>query len=337
MIAVYASGGNEEVRVYRLKPGGLDPIATVSIAPHQARFMAFSPDGRFAYGISGTPARVLGFAIDPATGMLTRLSSEGETGGNGSTHIAVHPSGQWAICAHFQGGQVSVVPLKPAPARAAQLLTISPEAHQVVFDEAGRFVFVPCRKGNVVHQFRFADGKLTPNDPPTVAALADGAGPRHLAFHPNQRWAYVICEQNGTVMACDYDAATGRLTPRHAVPAVPDGVAENASAHIAVHPSGRWVFASNRAHHSIARLAVDQTTGRLTREANETAGGLVQQPRSFTLDPSGEFLVVANAKSGTLLLLRIDDRTGALTLVGKPVAGLGAPSFVGACKLDRPG
>jgi 6-phosphogluconolactonase len=344
-LRVYTSGSggtaaNDFVRVYGLDAdsGALVRLGEVATGPVRPGYLAVSPDGRHLYGIGrpeGATARVTAFRIDPTSGALARLEAEGETGGTGGTHIAVHPSGRWALCAHFQGGQVSVVPLGPdgAPGSAVRLLAISPEAHQIVID--GRHVFVPCRSGNVIHQFLFDDvtGELSPNAPAVVEASRPGAGPRHMAFHPSRRWAFVINELDGTLSRCSYDPGAGRLAIAGTVRAVPEGVTERASAHILVHPNGRLVFGSNRDHGSISTFSVDEASGRLELRSNETAGGALRKPRNFALDPSGRYLLAADQAGGGLFVFLIDEARAKLTPVGGPVPDGGNPTFVGTLAL----
>lgn len=344
-VCVYTSGGSEAVRAFALDgdSGALTPIGACATGTLRPGYLAFAPDRRNAYGI-GYPSdtrlgRILAFAIDASSGALTLLPGERETGAAGGTHILVHPSGRWILCAHFQGGQVSVTERRSdgSLGPVVQVLQISPEAHQIWC--AGEHVFVPCRSANLVHRFAFdaQGGTLAPLDPPTVPAPHPGAGPRHMfipEFIPGVRpWAYVLNELDGTLTRYELVAATGALAARETVPTIPDGAREDAAAHVLVHPNGRFLYASNRAHHSIAVFAIDAQTGRLTRIANETAGGLVKQPRSFAIDPTGRFLLVVNQADGLLLTLRIAS-DGRLGLVGAPVSGLGNPTFVGALALD---
>ena len=175
------------------------------------------------------------------------------------------------------------------------------EAHQIVSDASGRHVFVPCRSGNVIAQYGFdsATGQLAAANPPLVQADT-GAGPRHIAFHPNQQFAYVINELNGTITSYRYDATAGLLSMPQSISAVPAGMTETSSAHVVVHPSGKFVYASNRTTNTIAMFSVDATSGRLTTIGHETGGGMVRTPRDFGMEPGGRFLIVANQGTNTV-------------------------------------
>jgi 6-phosphogluconolactonase len=332
---VYVSGGSDRISIFTLdRATGALAAKGAAPAPDKPGYLAFSADKRFLYAVGG--GRVTAYAIDRATGALAPIEGAAPTGGTGPPHIGVHPSGKWVLVPHFRSGDLSVLPVLPngGVAPHVDLQKTAPEAHQVVLDASGRYVFVPCRSGDAVMQFAIdpATGKLAPNDPPSVASEA-GAGPRHMDFHPSGRWAYVLNEKNGTITSYRYDAARGTLADPQVLGTVPEGFEERASAHVVVHPSGRFVYASNRRHNSIVVFAVDESTGRLALVGHELGDGLIKTPRDFTLDPTGEFLLVANQGSGTLLVLRIDAATGKLARAGEPTSGLGAPSYVGAILL----
>jgi 6-phosphogluconolactonase len=250
------------------------------------------------------------------------------------THVSVHPTGGWVFAAHFNSGHVSVSPTVATGAAAMPIDIERPanEAHQIVSDASGRYVFVPCRSGNVIAQYQFNQGQLAANTPPTVAA-ASGAGPRHIAFHPNQQAAYVINELNGTITSYLYDATTGLLSMPQSMSAVPAGMNETSSAHVVVHPSGKFVYASNRTTNTIAMFLVDASSGRLTTIGHETGGGMVRTPRDFGLDPTGRYLLVANQGTNNVIVFRIDPTAGTLTRVGDPVTVPMSPQFVGAITL----
>jgi 6-phosphogluconolactonase len=248
----------------------------------------------------------------------------------------VHPTGKWLLVDHFDSGHVAVLPIAADGTLGAPVDIERPaaEAHQIVSDASGAHVFVPCRAGNVVAQFGFdaQTGKLTAANPPTVPA-ATGAGPRHIAFHPTGKYAYVINELNGTLTSLQYDGATGLLSAPEVVSTVPGGVTEKSAAHVVVHPSGRFVYGSNRTHNSIAMFNVNPSTGRVSVIGYETGGGMIKTPRDFGVDPSGQYLVVANQGSNSVLVFRIDPTAGTLTRVGDPVTVPNQPQFAGMLTL----
>ena len=345
-VVVYVSGASSTISIFALDltTGTLTPRGTAA-GGTSPTYLAFNPSSRFLYAGNGGQGRITSFRID-AGGALTSLGDVSTAGMVGSmsymasvTHVSVHPTGNWVMAAHFDSGHVTVSPVLMTGAVAAPVDVKRPanEAHQIISDASGRYVFVPCRSGNVIAQYQFdsASGRLAAAVPPTVAA-ASGAGPRHMAFHPSQRYAYVINELNGTTTSYLFDSATGLLSMPQAVSNVPAGVNETSSAHIVVHPTGTFVYGANRTHNSIVMFRVDGTTGRLTSIGNETGGGMVRTPRDFGMDPTGRYLLVANQGTSTVIVFRINTTDGTLTRVGDPVTVPSMPQFAGALTLPAP-
>jgi 6-phosphogluconolactonase len=172
--------------------------------------------------------------------------------------------------------------------------------------------------GVLVYRYDADKGTLTPNRPPSVA-LAPGSGPRHFAFHPGGRYAYVINEMANTVTAMKYDPEAGVLTKLQTISTLPPGYKGTSyTAEVQVHPSGKFVYGSNRGQNSIVAYRVNPDTGELTYVANQ--GTDVKTPRNFGIDPSGKFLIVANQDSDSLVVFRIDPETGALKPTGHKAA-----------------
>jgi 6-phosphogluconolactonase len=236
------------------------------------------------------------------------------------------------LVANYGGGSVSVLPIQsdgrlgPAtgfvqhegssvnPRRQER-----PHAHSMNLDAANRFAFAADLGLDKVLVYRFDAnrGTIVPNDPP-AATVAPGSGPRHFAFHPRGRNAYVINEMTSTVTAFRYDAGRGRLTELHTISTLPQGfTGNNSTAEVQVHPSGRFLYGSNRGHDSIAIFSIDSDTGRLTQVGHQPTGG--RTPRNFGIDPTGVYLLAANQESSTVTVFRIDPRTGRLTPTGQTV------------------
>ncbi len=324
--AVYVGSAGGDIHVFGFDPatGALAPRSTAPAGNNPSFLSAFGPH---LYAVNeGQRGQVAAFAIGAqgALAFMNRVSS----GGAGPAHLLA--TERFVLVAHYDDGVVTVMPVTAAGV-GAPIDSEHPgdNAHQVVLDPAGRHVFVPCLGSDLVAQFAFdpLTGALTPNAVPSVASAA-GAGPRHLAFHPNARWAYVINESDSTITTYDYDAASGRLTARpRPVSTLPRGFSgSNTTAEIAVHPSGRFVYGSNRGDDSIAAFSVDATTGELALLSHTPTGG--SSPRSFALSPDGRILLVANQLSATVHALAIDPVTGAVTALGK-VADVPRPAFVG--------
>jgi 6-phosphogluconolactonase len=200
-------------------------------------------------------------------------------------------------------------------------------AHQAVFDQGGRHLFVPCLGSNYVQQFKLnpADGSLTYNDPPTVAVTG---GPRHMAFDPSEQHAYVLSETASTITSFDYDAASGKLSNPQVINSFQ--TTKGSSAHIVVHPSGGFLYASNRTENSIGLFGLD-ASGRPMARGFTT--DMIAEPRDFTVDPSGSFLLSANQKGAqNVLVFKIDADSGALSRVQVVPVG-DQPSFAGVLVL----
>jgi 6-phosphogluconolactonase len=278
---------------------------------------------------------VSAFAVD-ATGRLFFMNQQPSSGAD-PCHLAVDPSGRHLLVANYSSGTIAVLPFAslgrlspsssvhdhrgsgPNPVRQT-----GPHAHAVVFDPSGRFVFEADLGADRIHLFRFdpASGRLDP-DQARDTALPPGAGPRHLAWHPSGRLLYAINELGSTITAFLFDALSGELTAVQRVSTLPDGfTGPSTAAEIAVLPNGRFLFASNRGHDSLAVFAVDPSSGRLTAAGHVPAGGM--GPRHFAVDASSRWLLAANQGSDAITLFRLDADTGHLT----PAGAVAVPSPV---------
>lgn len=336
------NGRGEGIYVYRMDPetGAWEQIQVLSGVVNPS-FLALSDDGRFLYAVNGGSAGgASACAVDPATGKLTLLNSE-SVGANNPAYIAIAPGGRHVVTANYSGGSVSVLPIREdgrlgaptdvrkhvgaiGPNKARQ---DGPHPHQALVDPGRRFVLVNDLglDATFVYRFDTGSGRLTPNDPP-LARARPGAGPRHLAFAPDGRHVYVINELDSTIQLYVFDSERGALAPVHHVSTLPNGWdGTNTTAQVVAHPSGRFVYGSNRGHDSIAIFAVNQTTKRLTPLGHEPTQG--KTPRNFNVDPRGRFLYAANQDSDTVVAFRVNDQSGALAPTGQVVA-TGSPSCV---------
>jgi 6-phosphogluconolactonase len=267
---------------------------------------------------------VSAFSIDPAKGTLTLINRRPSMGA-GPCHLVLDKSGRHLLIANYGGGSVSVLPVASDGRLGAASDVVQhtgrsvnperqkgPHAHCVTIDRANRFVFV-CDLGlDKVLAYRFDArlGKLTPHDPP-FAQVKPGAGPRHMVFRPDGRFAYVVNELSSTVTAFRYDADAGVLHEVQTVSTLPeyfDGA--NAGAEVDVHPSGKWLYVSNRGHNSVVLFNVDSDTGTLTYVEEQGTGGFT--PRHFGIEPSAHYLAIGNQNSDTVLVARIDAGNGRL-------------------------
>jgi 6-phosphogluconolactonase len=328
-------GGRSDVAVFGFdaQTGTLAERTRVAM-PGRSAYMAVTPDHRFVYAGHGEqPGHVTAFALGPSGG-LVRLNDQSTALGEeamGISHLAVHPDGRWLLSAHLKSGRIAVLPIgldgRVGPPSFSRIFAVG--AHQVVIDRSGRKAFIPVRDGQFVASFDIDTqaGQLLPGTPDRVAS-APGSGPRHLSLTPDQRFAYVNNESNGTVSAYRVDVARGTLTPLATVSSVPPGYEETGTGHILCHRNGRFVYASNRFHGSIAAYAIDPQSGALRLVEIESADGALKFPRDFDIDPSGAFMIIANERGDSLSVLRIDQTTGSLTPLGQPVPAPAGPQVV---------
>jgi 6-phosphogluconolactonase len=195
----------------------------------------------------------------------------------------------------------------------------APHAHSINLDAANQFAVAADLGLDKVFVYKFdpSKGSLTANDPP-AAKVAAGSGPRHFAFHPDGRHAYVINELKSTITAFDYDAKKGVLKEVQTISTLPENYKGNTTtAEVVVHPSGKFLYGSNRGHDSIAIFGVDADTGKLTAVGHQSKD--IKTPRNFVIDPTGTNLLVANMDSDSIVVFRIDPKTGDLTPTGTKV------------------
>lgn len=316
---------NEVAQNITLVPLGLaaEAVNPSFLAVDHARRLLFCVNETNEF--AGQPGgAVSAYAIEPATGQL-RLINQRPTRGTGPCHLALDKTGRHLVVSNYGGGSVTVVPVAAdgtlgEPSDFVQHAGSSvhpqrqqgPHAHGATFSTDNRFVYI-CDLGLdrvLAYKFDAATGKLTPADP-AFTALAPGSGPRHLVFRPDGKFAYVINELTSTVTAFAHDAATGALKEIQTVTTLPgyyDG--PNTTAEIDVHPSGKWLYASNRGNETVVLFNIDAATGTLTYTEEQNTGG--KKPRHFGIEPSAKHLVIANQDSDTLLVCRIDAGNGRL-------------------------
>jgi 6-phosphogluconolactonase len=304
-------------------------------------FLAIAPDGKHLYCVAElaefegkkNTGGVAAFEIDPATKNLKPLNQQ-SSGGAGPCHCVVDHSGRNVLVANYGGGSVACLPinadgsLKPASAFIQHAGEVAdkkrqqgPHGHSINVDHHNRFA-VAADLGLdklLVYRFDAEKGTLEPNEPPSTS-LQPVDGPRHFAFHPNGDFAYAINEISLTVTAFRYAPQHGVLYAMQRISTVPDDVKgpKYSTAEVQVHPSGKWVYGSNRGHDSIAMFAVDAKTGQLKSLGQEPSGGKI--PRNFGIDPTGQFLLAANQDSGNVVVFRINQETGTLERTGHEVA-----------------
>jgi 6-phosphogluconolactonase len=292
-----------------------------------------SPDGRHLYVCnSGTPGGVSAYEIDRDSGALSFLNFV-ESVGRGPSHISLDHSGRFVLNANYGGGYVEVIAVSADGSLGGKTAVVEhhgkslnpdrqdkPYAHAFKVDPTNKFALSTDLGIDKVLVYRFdaKNGTIAPNDP-AHAAVAPGSGPRHIAWHPNGRFTYVIEELSNEVTVFGWDSDAGVLTDLQTISSLPSGyTGGGTAAEIAVHANGRFLYASNRGHDSIAVFAVDEHSGLLTvLEHTKTRG---KTPRYFAFDPTNEWMIVTNQDSNNAVVFRVDPRTGRLSAHGGPVS-----------------
>jgi 6-phosphogluconolactonase len=336
-LIAYASGYGPNIDVFAIAPstGALSVTSSVTAFGTAPSFLAINREVTHLYAVDeNTTGRVGAYSIAPATGALT-FQNAVSSGGNGPPFVGLDRSEGYVLVANYGDGTVSVIPVKSdgSLSNPTSTLTVGANAHMIMTDPSNHFAFVPCLGADYVAQFLFdaTSGTLTPNAVPHVSA-ATGAGPRHLAFHPNGKLVYLVNETNSTMAVYTLDGVAGTLTEIQTLSTLPAGYTgpTNTAAEVWVHPSGNWVLASNRGEDSIVVFSVDSQTGELTRVGSTSSGGTT--PRDFTLDPSGAFVYAANEGTGNVVPFQFDAIAGTLATTASAVT-LTAASFVGVVRL----
>jgi len=336
-VGTYTFGASEGIYVYKLdqnsgelefssKATGIDNPSFLDVDPDKKFLYAVNEIGEFAGKKSGA---VSSFSINRKTGELTFLNQQ-PSYGTSPCYISVDKTGKFVLVANYGGGNVVVLPIQ-SDGRLGEVTDIiqhegssinlqrqeAAHAHSVILDSTNQYAFaVDLGLDKImIYKFDSEQGKLTPNEQPWTQ-VKGGSGPRHLAFHPSDKYAYVINELNSTLISFSYDKTKGTLTELETVTTIPDDFKDtNYCADVHVLPSGKFVYGSNRRHDSIVIFAIDEATGKLTYVDHEPTQG--KNPRNFAIDPTGRFLFAANQDSDTIITFKIDKNTGKLLPTGK--------------------
>ncbi len=306
-------------------------------------FLAVAPGGNFLYAVnevdetSGKPGgAVSAFARDALTGKLTPLNRQ-NSGGRGPCHVSVDATGECLLVANYGSGSVAALPIH-ADGSLGEAATIlqhtgsganpsrqaGPHAHFIVPSPDNRFT-LNCDLGLdkiFINHLDAAEAKLTPGNPP-FATVAPGSGPRHLVFSRDHRFVYVINEMGGTISVFSYSATNAAMTEVQTISTLPKNFSDNnTAAEIVLHPNGKFLYASNRGHDSIAVFAVNRQTGQLTFIEHQSTLG--RTPRHFAIDPAGRWLLAENQASDSVVVFVINPKNGKLKPTGQSIA-VGSP------------
>lgn len=339
-IGTYTSGESEGIYAFYLDAdkGTLTRVEGVTKS-EEPSFVALHPSGKYLYAVNETSefmgkpgGGITAYAIDQLTGTLTKLNSQ-LSHGDHPCHLMIDRSGRCVALANYTGGSIAVYKIGKDGSLSEATCVIehsgssidprqqSAHAHSIDVDLNNRFVAVSDLGMDQVLTYRLntRKGLLTPAVDPFVKAVP-GAGPRHFTFHPNGKFAFGINELNLTATAYSYDGRIGKLQSLQVISTLPPGETKqegHSTAEMYVHPSGKFLYGSNRGHHTIVVYQIDQQTGKLTYVENENTQG--ETPRSFGIDPSGQFLLALNQSTNSIALFRINQDTGALEYTGNTV------------------
>lgn len=329
MLVTVSAGKDNALHLYELQPdsGKLEHHAKYDL-PGSPGSQFVSPDGQRLYVSVRSANSVAAFRIDRAGKKLVPLGLT-KIGAN-AAYVATDQTGKTLLWASYSDGVVGSHALAENGAvKPGALSRIETKrcAHAILTDSSNRFAFVPHTGPNAVYQFRFdaKSGKLTKNDPFTVSPAA-GLEPRHLAFHPRLPVVYCDDEKGDSVTAYHFNRDTGQLKAFHSQSTLPtdfDG-SQNTCADIEITRDGRFVYASNRGHNSIAGFSVDAKTGKLTSIGQFVTGAI---PRSFNLDPDNQWMIAAGQRSHDLHVYKRDSTSGKLKRIHQQPTGQG-PSWV---------
>ena len=310
-------------------------------------FLSIHPSGKFIYAVGeigdfqGKKAGAVSAleVVDTATGKLKLLNQQ-PSGGPGPCHVSIDKTGRCALAANYGGGSVCSLPIQ-ADGRLGEPASViqhaaggadpnkrkDPHAHSIFVDPANHYAFAPDLGLDKVLIYKLdpSTAKLTANDPP-AGIVAAGSGPRHFAFHPSAKWAYVINETANTVTAFEFNPHHGILKEIQTITTLPSDAKVNSyTAEVVVHPAGKFLYGSNRGHNSIAVFAIDEHTGKLTAAGHQAKE--VSTPRNFNIDPTGQFCLVCNQDADSVIVFKIDQQTGALQPTAEKIA-VGMPVCV---------
>jgi 6-phosphogluconolactonase len=362
-VGTYTEEGSKSKGIYAYRydasTGELAPLGLAADTTNPS-WLVVHPNGKLLYAVNELPnykgpnsGGVSAFSIDRATGKLTFLNEVPSRGAD-PCYVTVDKTGKYVLVANYTGGSVAAFPIlddgrlgdasafvQHSGKGANPERQEAPHAHSIDLSPDNRFAMVDDLGLDelLVYKFDSAKGSLAPNDPP-FAKLEPGAGPRHFALHPSGKFAYVVSEIKGTVTVLSNDAKAGTLHPLQTLSTLPKdfkGTIEDAE--IRVHPSGKFLYASNRGDgNSIAIFDIDAEKGTLTlAEITSTQG---KTPRSFEIDPTGTRLFVANQQSNNIVVFSIDQRAGShLTKAGHlspigPALDVGSPVCVKFLAVD---
>lgn len=328
LVGTYTNRTSEGIYVYEFNSftGEVKPVSVASGLINPS-FLTIAPDGKSVYAVAENEPEggVYALQFNSATGQL-KFMNEQSSGGAHPCYIDINKAGKTLVIANYTGASVSVLPVKGNKAVGELLQNIphtgssinperqtSPHPHSAVFGPKNNDVFVPDLGQDRIIQYQVE--KAGTLKQVGFVQAEPGSGPRHLSFHPNHKFAYVINELNASITAYQYDKT---LTPIQTIKTVPDDfTGKNWCADIHVSPDGLFLYGTNRGHDSIVCYKIDAATGQLTLVERQSVQG--KWPRNFMIDPTGNFVLVANQETDNIAIFQRDKKTGKLTFTGKEI------------------
>jgi len=278
--------------------------------------LAVAPDHRFLYAaLRSEPYSVASFAIDRETGRLKHLSVAPLA--DSMAYIVTDRTGRYLLSASYPGSKLAINPIDAngrVDGKTTQVIPTQPKAHCIVVDPSNKYCYATSLGGDIIMQWKFdpATGTLSPNTPDSIATKA-GNGPRHLAFHPNRRFLYLLTETTARIAGYTIDPATGTLTDIEIVDTLPADFKEQpAAADLHVSPDGRFLYGSERKSSTLAGFRINDASGKLSAIGRFPTE---KTPRGFAIDPRGHFLLSVGLDSNAMTVHAIDPQTGALSAV----------------------
>lgn len=334
-VGTYTGPKSKGIYVFDFDETGTATSPRLAAETVNASFLAVDPTDHFLYAVNEIAdynhqksGAVSSFAIDRNSGALAFLNQVSSRGAD-PCHVSVDATGKFILVANYTSGTLAVFPRMPDGKLGEASSVVQhtghgtnpkrqggPHAHEIVLTKDNRFAIAADLGLDrlLVYRFDSANGKLAPNDPP-FAEVDPGSGPRHLAFTPNGRFVYVLAEMRSTITAFAFDTTKGSLRKFQTVSSLPAGFkGQNDAAEIAMHPSGRFLYASNRGDDSIAVFAIGSDGELSFLERASTQG---KTPRGLAIDPNGSYLLAANQASDNVVVFAIDPSTGRLRPTGK--------------------
>ncbi|MDZ7693904.1 MAG: lactonase family protein [Balneolaceae bacterium] len=335
-VGTYTGEGSDGIYLYRFNAadGSVDSVGA-ALGVEDPSYLALSPDHSNLYAVNSigdsSKATISSFSFDKVSGDLTFLNKQSSHGG-GPCYISVDETGQAVFAGNYGGGSLAVFPVQDDGSLAEANTVIkhegssvnkarqsSPHVHCTYVSPDNNYLFVADLGTDKVYGYNFDSNNIAlATEPTSVFDTEPGAGPRHITFHPNGEYAYLVNELNGSVVAFNY--SDGELSPLQTISNLPENYEGRISgADLHVSPDGEFLYVTNREDlNTIVTYSIDQQSGELTRQGSVSTGGV--HPRNFTIDPTGQYVLVANRHSNNIVIFDRNQDTGELTPTGREIA-----------------